>query len=552
MPNKPVIEIGVNDDAFAKFKSLFDEYTTALGEQPKAWEAINDASASAGEALKSGALSGRDALSEAATEAGKITQRLREAGKVTASHTKGFTDLGRVGSGAWKAIGGAADASIAKTSSGLMDMAKSIAPMAGEAVAAALGPIGIAVAAAGAAIAGLKALADIAVPRQRTAFGLGTTTGQLNSFEVYGNQFMGQDALRSAANAQSNFGNAGALGALGIDFNKARGMSKSDLAFEMLRSGVRIANASPNLPLGNNPLLAQYAALTGDKDFDQLRNAMAMGPDALSAAQKNVNANAGRMGFNKNSVNAGAALSQSLNAAGITAQSALVNNLSGQDTNIAKAVNFVSGGPNKSRDNIVHAFQRVGSTIEHGAVPALNALKTAAQGAAKSFTSPIAGTAAAAVIAAANKAGVDPLLALADAGHESGMNPKARVRDFYSDGSFAGYSTGLFMLNDNGEGHGMAIKDMMDASKNANVAMPHFAAVAKAHPNWSPGQIAFAAEGAAAGPGGAWKKSYIDDVNARYSRLVNQQRNSRPPTILVEVSNPTQSRVSVSVKGANP
>ena len=43
---------------------------------------------------------------------------------------------------------------------------------------------------------------------------------------------------------------------------------------------------------------------------------------------------------------------------------------------------------------------------------------------------------------------------------------------------------------------------------------------------------------------------YAVDVNARYAKLVNQQRNTRPPTVNVKVSNPTQARVSVSINAA--
>jgi hypothetical protein len=598
MPTKPVISIDVDASKFDAFYALFSEYQGKLAEQPAAWDALNESMAGAGETLKTGAHAGEDALEKASGAAERITVHLRQAGtqqqffsRATKEHARGFADLSRAGKGAWQAIGGAADASLAKVGSGL------------SGVLSALGPIGIAagtvLAGALAAGAAAKTLADAAVTRQRSAFGLGTTTGRQASFSVYGQQFFGdgQQALQSAANVQSNFGNAGALGALGIDFNKARGMSKSDLAFEMLKSGVRIANESPDLPLGNNPLLAQYAALTGDKDFDQLRNAQEMlktDPRALEKAQADTNRNTGRMELNRGAVANSALLKKAVEGAGIAGQSWAVNNLSGADPAIAKGLDAISGDKG-AQASISSAVTRVADTIDKKAVPALenfnHALNTASGGVlhnAKSalndanawFNEKTGGALTTggmmmgpggklipvpkggagkgdpkdptnAILSVANKLGVDPLLALAGAGHESGLNPKSRVRDFYSDGSFAGYSTGLYQLNDNGMGHGMSIADMMDPTKNAMKELPEYARVAKAHPHWSPGEIAFSAEGAAAGPNGTWKKSYIDDVNARYAPLANQQRNSRPPTILVEVSNPTQSRVSVSVKAGH-
>jgi hypothetical protein len=124
---------------------------------------------------------------------------------------------------------------------------------------------------------------------------LDNVRGQQSSFGIYEQQLMGADALQAALNVQSNLGNAGALGALGIDFNEARNMTPGDLAYAMLRSAVVAAQASPDLPFGNNPLLAQYAALTGDADFDDLRTAIKMGLPALDQAHFDTNRNAGRM-----------------------------------------------------------------------------------------------------------------------------------------------------------------------------------------------------------------------------------------------------------------
>ena len=547
MATRPIVQIEVDSSKFDKFFELFQNYSKALDEQPAAWDALNDAMAGAGKALESGAVSSEKSLHKAADEAQRVVFSLRQAGQITASHTRAFNDFGKAGTGAWKAISGAADASMAKTSSGLLDLVKAVAPL--EAVAAVLGPLGIAVGAIGGIIAAKKALADVATPRQRSAFGLGTTTGKASSFEIYANQFLGQDALAAAAGNQLSLGSQGQLAVLGIDFNKATRMSPGDLAFEKLKAATTVfKNAAPGTQL-QQPGVQAYLALGGH--IEDLRNAAAYTPNALAQAQKNVGANAGRLGLNKNAVDSGAALSQSINAAGGTLQALAINKLSGGDQTIAKAINFATGGPSAARDNLVKGFQQVTSAAVHGAAPALHALQKAAEGVTRSFTTPIAGTAsAAAIIAAANKAGGNPLIMLADAGHESGMNPRARVRDFYSDGSFAGYSTGLFMLNDNGMGHGMSIKDMMNPSINATVMAKKFASIEKAHPHWSPGQIAFAAEGPAAGPGGTWKTAYINDVNERYNKLANQMRNARPPAITVKVSNPTQSRVAVSINAA--
>jgi hypothetical protein len=629
MATKPVISIDVDDSKFAKFKALFDEYVSALGDQPAAWDAINDSSAKAGDALKAGALSGKEALSEAASEAARVQEHLQGAtraqllfARATADHRQGFADLEKTGKSAWQAIGGAADASIMKTASGLTGILSS------------LGPIGVGVGTVlGVAIAGVtaaKALADSAVDRQRSAFGLGTTTGKQSSFGVYGQQFFGdgQQALQAATNVQSNLGNAGALGALGIDFNRARKMSKSDLSFEMIRQAVRIANASPDLPMGNNPLLAQYAALTGDKDFDQLRNAQEMlktDPRALDKAQAETNRNAARMELNRGAVANAALLKKATEAAGVTAQTWLINNTSGADPKAAKALDAISGDPRAQAD-VVGAAKRFGDEIDAKAVPAtqhfvhalnvasggllheskgginaLNAATNAATGGALTsdavhaklrqmfpgaaawydkergtlgITGGYGSSVKDAIAAVAIKKGVDPYLAIADATHESGLNPQSRgdYGRFDGNGNFvpmrAGAaggrytSFGLFQLHEGGELGNLSQQQAFDPATNAERALSEFSAVMHMSSkelvqrervlgvsDWSsdasklsPGQVAALAERPKDAAG------YAKIVDAIYAK----ERATRKPTINVTVSNSTASRVSVAVKGANP
>jgi hypothetical protein len=119
--------------------------------------------------------------------------------------------------------------------------------------------------------------------------------GQQSSFGIYEQQFIGPDAVQAALNVQSNLGNAGPLAELGIDFNEARKMTPGELAYAMLRSAVVAAQASPNLPFGNNPALEAYAALSGDADFDNLRTAIKIGLPALDQAHLDSNRNDTRM-----------------------------------------------------------------------------------------------------------------------------------------------------------------------------------------------------------------------------------------------------------------
>jgi hypothetical protein len=90
------------------------------------------------------------------------------------------------------------------------------------------------------------------------------------------------------------------------------------------------------------------------------------------------------------------------------------------------------------------------------------------------------------IISTASSLGVDPALALAIAQQESGLDPNA-----VGDG---GSSIGLFQLNDQGEGYGMTVAERQDPRRNAQIALAMVAQVAAQHPDWSPGQIAAAAQ----------------------------------------------------------
>lgn len=98
----------------------------------------------------------------------------------------------------------------------------------------------------------------------------------------------------------------------------------------------------------------------------------------------------------------------------------------------------------------------------------------------------------AAIVKVARELGVDPTLALADAQVESGFNAKS-VGD-------NGTSFGLFQLHQGGEldslKGSLANKktQAFDPETNARVALSQFVGVRSAHPDWTPGQVAAAAQ----------------------------------------------------------
>jgi len=113
----------------------------------------------------------------------------------------------------------------------------------------------------------------------------------------------------------------------------------------------------------------------------------------------------------------------------------------------------------------------------------------------------------AAIEAAAKRLGVDPDLAIADAYAESGLDPTA-VGD-------NGTSFGLYQLHQGGEltSAGLTPAEAFNPTTNAQTALAEFAAVQRANPTASPGEIAALAQRPAD------PSAYASTVNALLSDL---------------------------------
>lgn len=131
--------------------------------------------------------------------------------------------------------------------------------------------------------------------------------------------------------------------------------------------------------------------------------------------------------------------------------------------------------------------------------------------------------------------GVDPVLAVADAVHESGLNP-GEVGD-------NGTSVGLYQLHWGGELNALgadfqtAAAAASNPQTNAGVALAQFAAVEQANPSITdPGQIAALAERPAD------PSSYAAAVDSLYSEIktagVNEPGSTTATTVGVTIPNP--------------
>ena len=561
MAVRSIIDIEVRDEAFQRFLTLFEEYSKNLHAMPDQWQKLEEAMGGAGDALKGGAISGKEALALAAAQAGVIAESLHGA-------VKAQNELEHATVGGNKAL-----TTMTKTAQGLgktlLGVGKSILT---------LGVAGLGLGALFSGL-GIGELTDAAFTRFRSAGQLGLSPGALASFQVNAQQFLGTSALQSAANTQIDISKAGYLSALGIGYPQAQQMTASDLAFEELKKARAAYLRNPSQAM-QNPAIMSYLALGGN--IGDVRNAaMPGGLAALNAAQAATRADVGALGFSRATGQAWTKLKITLDEAGLTIQSALIDKLgplTPQIGQLAKDVAaFITTFLNSKDFGIVVKdvktglkgmiqflettdWKAVGSEIGlvgaeigavalklkwllpdtskntgnwHGitypkdwmtstpggrAISALEKLWNTATGGGHALQGLIPGDPSAAqkaILASAKKYGVDPILALADARYESGLNPRA-IGD-------KGTSFGLFQLHQGGELGKLTMAQAFDPTTNANRALAVFAQVAKRHPDWSPGQIALGAQRADPNHG-----KYVAGVNAIYDRIAHDWAHHLP------------------------
>lgn len=510
MANRPIIEIDVADSAFQRFVALFDEYQAKLQEQPEVWAKINDAMSATGKTLESGAVSGKDALAIAAAQAGIIAESLREA-------TKAQHDFGRATSKSGKGMESLAK-SAQKAGSAIRTIAGGIAGIAaGLGLGALLGGLGI------------GELTDATFSRLRSAGQLGIGTGQLASFSVNAQQFLTPSAIAAAANAKNDLGSVAQLGVLGINPGQRTALSAPSLAFAMLQKAAAAYLTNPSMAK-QLPAVQAYLGLGGN--LGDVRNA-AMHPHAFAAAQANYRADIQALAISRAEAQAWSNLKVKMDLAGQTIQTALINALGPLAPKIQALATDIAGFITtfvNSKDFAVvvkdieqgmKALSHFLDTTPWGAIGAdikalgadviaglrlLNLIPGAngkkpetwqkrlsdwfwgrgqghgiklsalpgdfghfiGQEIGHPINSAIGG-AIHAIVGVSTKYGVDPILALATAMHESRLNPHA-VGD-------NGSSFGVFQLHRGGELGALTPGQAFNAKTNASVALREFRAV---------------------------------------------------------------------------
>jgi cell wall-associated NlpC family hydrolase len=130
-----------------------------------------------------------------------------------------------------------------------------------------------------------------------------------------------------------------------------------------------------------------------------------------------------------------------------------------------------------------------------------------------------AGTAVQAIMTVSQQLGIDPFMALADATVETGHpGDVTSINPFNTTGD-NGTSIGIYQLHWGGELNSLgstfdaAKSQALDPTTNAQTALAGFAAIAHEHPDWTPGQIAAAAQRPAD------PVAYAAEVNSAYAQI---------------------------------
>jgi hypothetical protein len=309
MTFKPVIDIEVNDEAFKKFLDLFQDYAAKLDEMPESWQRLDAAIGSAGNGMKAGAVSAKEALAIAAASASVIAEELHHA-------TKAQHEFGRATTSSSSAMG-----RLASTAKGLghtiFGMGKWLLKF--SAIGLGLGALGSGF--------GFDELAGSALSRERSARSLGLTPGQLASFTANAQQFMGISALTGAAAAQVNPQDAGKFATLGINPNRARNESATRLAFEELKAA---RNSWQQYKLaGIDPMASPQvrAAISLGLSQGDIRNAAKARLSTINADERATRGDAAQLGFSSRTAAEWTRLKIAMDKAGTTIETSLIKAL---------------------------------------------------------------------------------------------------------------------------------------------------------------------------------------------------------------------------------
>ena len=308
MPNKPIIEIDIDSSQFKEFYSIFKEYQADLDKMPDDWKVVNES-----------ARKGAKALSAAL---GASVEHILDSNKGTRDLVKNI----RAATEAQRQFGHASRAG-----------EKSLKNMAHDAKSVASSVFGIGkfmfkTAAWGTGLFagglfGVNKLAESAVGNQRSARGLGLSTGQFRAFGTDLGRYSNNSTLSAIANAKNDYQGRVMLGlATGLSASEVANMDAGALAGRLAQREHDLWKSTPAAQRPTLAMLPQYKYL-GQTTEDFYRSGAASSQE-LSSARAQYAKDAASLNIDNQRTNALYAFTRQLTLAGQKLETALTNKLS--------------------------------------------------------------------------------------------------------------------------------------------------------------------------------------------------------------------------------
>jgi len=308
MPNKPIIDIDINDKQFKEFYEMFQEFQEGIGTLPEEWKKVNAETKAAAKsfAAASGALV--ESMLRASHHAHDVTKQLKE------------------GTLAQKQF----QVATRHSESGLKNMAKEAKKVSDSIFG--IGKFLFKTAAWGTglfagATFGADKLAGAAVGNQRSALGLGLTTGQYRAFNTDFGRYLNPSILGSVANAQNSYQGRMWLGmATGMGQSQLGSMNAADVSGRLAIKAHNWWNSTPSAQHTDANLKATGFMQSG-LTLEDMRRLGATPLDQLQSAQAQFNRDSGTLNISGKSTNALYSFTRQLTLAGQKLETALTNKL---------------------------------------------------------------------------------------------------------------------------------------------------------------------------------------------------------------------------------
>lgn len=258
MATKSILEIDVNDEAFRRFKDLFDKYTASLDDAPGKWAATGR------EIGETGMLLSRIAEATEATVSG-IGMLITRQAEQTEETKKTASQWSHIASASHRVA-----VSVKDTTLSLLRWASL-----GSIFSGLLG---------GGALLGLDRLASIAASGSRSAGGLGTGFGALRAFGVdFGQTIDPRGFLAGVNEALHDVTKRVGLYAAGLQEPDLAGRDTASVGAALLDQLKRIADQTPDALLSQVMQARQLDQFVSLEDFERIKH---MTPDELRAYQR--------------------------------------------------------------------------------------------------------------------------------------------------------------------------------------------------------------------------------------------------------------------------